>query len=111
MTEKPPVVILKAPKGWTPAKKEFAQRQYRVGPPAERSSPNLYGKIEVIELAKKVLEGIGEVRDGMYLLDGKRVTIGMFLQAANDVIARENLTLPKKLHTPLIGSKHHQWGQ
>ncbi len=80
------------------------------GPPAEVHSERDM-VVSSIERAKLVLAGIGQFRDGMYLLDGHHVTLGQFLMAANDLIARQNADLPREKRKPLIGNNHHRWGQ
>lgn len=112
--KKPPIVeTVKRPKNWTAAKQAYAEKHYKPGPPAEVRPEHPAAKLPPIQRARDILvkAGIGEKRGDLYLLDGKPVTLGIWLQAANVLITRENMSLPSSKQKPLIGTNHHRWGQ
>lgn len=80
----------------------------RAKAPEDTSKPE---GVAIYTHADAALKGRGVRENGFYYVDGHKVTLGQYLQAANDAIARENLTLVRSKQKPLIGIHHHRWGQ
>lgn len=95
----------------SPTKPAYLHRTHKKDDPFVAAPVHHTGELPAIDRALSALVGIGEVRDGRYLLDGHLVSLGTFLEAANDAIARRNGELPRDRQHPLIGTHHHRWGQ